>query len=660
MSLYRQLVIFTFVLFFFLFAGTWVAKLESTRSFLNAQLISHSQDTATSLALSISPHVAKHDMVTVEGMINAMFDGGYYRIVRFIDPNNQVLIDRVLEVKIEDVPPWFIRLIPLKAPGTTADVMAGWNQGGTIYIESHPGYAYKTLWSDAVKITIWFAACAVFVFIAGGLGLRVLLKPLLLVEKQADALCKREYRVQEPLPWTKEFRKVVEAMNRMTNKVKEMFEEQATQAEGLRERAYNDPLTGLGNRRYFESQIIPRLGQQEITPKGGVMIVRVNELEKINQSMGFQAGDDILKRVASILRESHASLTEAIMARLTGGDFGVFIPGVPPFDFSNIVKDVACRLGQLSAEGLTPSENVGHVGGATYKGEITLARLLAETDNALCSAIQKGINAWHVNNITADSSNLPLGQQQWKDALTQAVQEKKIRIFAQPVVGVEAGNIISHIEIFSKILQKDGELISAATFMPFAERLELVSAIDRLVIEELIKHDYKRFGVDRIAINISPSSIMDKSFLQWIGSFLEALPLESPRICFEFSEFGVIQHLESIKEFSKVVRKHGHVIGLDHYGQSFSKLSYLQSIHPDYVKIDRGYTGELKDESSDSKFFVGALCSVAHSIDIAVIAEGIENEQQAQIMKELNVDALQGFWVGKPMPIEETLENIIV
>lgn len=659
MSLYRQLVIFTFALFFILFAGTWVAKLESTRSFLNNQLISHSQDTATSLALSISPHVAQHDLVTVEGMINAMFDGGYYKIIRFVDPNNKILIDRQLEVKIEDVPPWFVSLIPLKAPGASADVMAGWNQGGSIYIESHPGFAYKTLWSDAVRITVWFAACAVFVFIAGGLGLRILLKPLLLVEKQADALCKREYRVQEPLPWTKEFRKVAEAMNRMTNKVKEMFEEQATQAEGLRERAYNDPLTGLGNRRYFESQIIPRLGQQEITPKGGVLIVRINELEKINKSNGFKAGDDLLNRVASELRAALAARPESIVARLTGGDFGVFIPGIPPFDFSTIIKDIACRLGQLSAEGLTLSENVGHVGGATYKGEITLARLLAETDSALCSAIQKGINTWDINNITADSSNLPLGQQQWKDTLTNVIKEKRISIFAQPVAGVEAGHQVRHIEIFSKIIPKDGELISAATFMPLAEKLGLVAAIDRLVIEELIKHDYKRFGVGKIAINISPSSLMDKSFLDWIGSFLKGLPLESPRICFEFPEFGVIQNLEPIKEFSKVVRELGHAIGLDHYGQSFSKLSYLQSIRPDYVKIDRGYTGELKDESSDSRFYVGALCSVAHSIDIAVIAEGVETEQQAQIMKELNVDALQGFWVGKPMSIEEMLKNIV-
>ena len=105
------------------------------------------------------------------------------------------------------------------------------------------------------------------------------------------------------------------------------------------------------------------------------------------------------------------------------------------------------------------------------------------------------------------------------------------------------------------------------------------------------------------------------------------------------------------------MRKYGHAMGLDHYGQSFSNLGYLKSLRPDYVKIDRAYTGELKDEESDSRFFIGSLCSVAHSIDIAVIAEGVETEQQWQILKELNLDAIQGYIVDRPKPIKSMIKN---
>jgi diguanylate cyclase (GGDEF)-like protein len=651
MTLYRQLIIFTFILFLLLFAGTWYAKLESTRSFLTSQLESHAQDTATSLALSISPHVAEKDMTSVEGMINAVFDRGYYQTITFTDPREKVLIEHVLDVKIEDVPSWFVRLIPVKTPEATSDVMAGWNQAGTIHVKSHPGFAYATLWKDVLSMTAWFAACAVFVLIAGGLGLRMLLKPLVAVERQADALCKKEYKIQMPLPWTKEFRRVVEAMNRMTNKVKEMFEEQAAQAEGLQERAYHDPLTGLGNRRYFESQITGRLDQHDTSAKGIALLVRIHDLEALNKQKGFQAGDDLLKRVALLLKESSGQYANVALARLTGGDFGIFAPNASLWDGEHIATDIANKLNQLAAEQIAMSDNIGHLGAASYDGVTTLGRLLSEADLALGSAMQKGPNTWDIRSITLETDKMPLGQQQWKDILVKALQERRISFDAQPVVEITQTQQVMHLEIFSRIVQEDGKLLNAALFMPIAERLNLVSTIDRIVIEEVMKVDFKRLGVSSVAINLSPASLEDDSFSQWIRSFLKGLPPETPHINFEFSEFAAIQHLALVKEFSSAVRKCGHGIGLDHYGQSFSKLGYLQSLHPEYVKIDRAYTGELKEGENDSRFYIASLCSVAHSIDIAVVAEGVESEQQVQILKELNLDAMQGYYIGKPQPV---------
>ncbi|MGB9079704.1 MAG: LapD/MoxY N-terminal periplasmic domain-containing protein, partial [Desulfuromonadaceae bacterium] len=519
MTLYRQLIIFTFLLFLLLLAGTWYAKLESTRSFLAAQLESHAQDTATSLALSISPHVAEKDMTAVDGMINAVFDRGYYQMITFTGPRQNVIIEHVLAVKIEDVPGWFIGLIPVKTPEATSDVMAGWNQAGTIHVKSHPGYAYATLWKDVMNMTAWFAVCAVFVLVAGGLGLRMLLKPLVAVERQADALCKKEYKLLVPLPWTREFRRVVEAMNRMTNKVKEMFEEQAAQAEGLQERAYHDPLTGLGNRRYFESQITGRLDQHEISAKGIVLLVRIHELEALNQQRGFQAGDELLKRVAVLLKDSSGQYANVALARLTGGDFGIFAPDASPWDGEHIATNMANKLSQLAAEQISVSDNIGHLGVASYDGVTTLGRLLSEADLALGTAMQKGANTWDIRAISEENDKMPLGQHQWKDILVKALQERRISFDAQPVVENTQTQKVMHQEIFSKIVQEDGTLLDAALFMPIAERLKLVSTIDRVVIEEVTKVDFSRLGVNRVAINLSPASLEDGSFSQWVCTF---------------------------------------------------------------------------------------------------------------------------------------------
>ncbi|WP_136526372.1 bifunctional diguanylate cyclase/phosphodiesterase [Geomonas ferrireducens] len=648
MTLYRQLIIFTVVLFLLLFTGTWYAKLANTRTFLTDQLESHVQDTATSLALSISPHVAQKDLTTVEGMINALFDRGYYQKITYTDPRGEVLIDRTLPVKVEDVPQWFVKLVPLKTPEAEADVMAGWNQGGTILVKSHPGYAYETLWNEVISMTVWFAGCAVFMLAAVGIGLKLLLKPLAAVERQADALGRGEYELQDPLPRTREFKSVAEAMNRMTVKVKEMFGEQAARAEGLQERAYHDPLTGIGNRRFFESQVGADLTEGQ--GRGLLILARVHALEALNTERGLQAGDDLLKRVALLLQEAVSGYGDAVLSRLTGGDFGIFLPHHSSSEAEIVATEIASELGRLARERLSLSDNIANLGVAAYEGSVTLSRLLSEADLALSAAQSKGANGWELRAVSGESA-LPMGQQQWKESLVRALEERRVTLDAQAVIANTQERGVRQLELFARIAQEDGTALDAALFLPIAERLKLVSAIDRMVIEEALRFDFRSIGVERIAVNISPTSLEDEGFRGWLHGYLKGLPAGAPHINFEFSEFAAVQHLELIREFAAVVRACGHGIGLDHYGRSFSKLGYLKSLRPEYVKIDRAYTGELLSGENDSGFYVASLCSVAHSIDIAVVAEGVESEEQAAVLKELNLDAMQGYFFGRPRPL---------
>ena len=653
MTLYRQLIFFTLILFFILFAGTWIVKFNSTRSFLLNQLASHAQDTATSLGLSISQYVEEGDIIVVESMIAAIFDRGYYQVINYVDLDGQILVERRLEVKIENIPQWFIRWVPLNPPEATSNVMSGWQQAGHIYVKSHPGYAYKTLWEDAVRVTLWFFLFGVFVLIAGGLGLRFLLTPLVLVERQADAICKKKYEIQERIPRTRELRRVIEAMNRMTRKVKEMFEEQVAQAEGLRLHAYHDPLTGIGNRRYLETQITARLNRMESTTKGIFLIVQVNDLDQLNQTKGFQAGDELLKKTALLIQETTRAYSSCALARLTGGDFGIFLPDAPPWDAESIAENMANKLAGLAVENISITDNIGHVGAATYEKSTTLSRLLSEADNALRSAKQAGPNSWFVRSIAEGSKKAPLGRQQWKEILESAMAEHRIRLMAQPVVHIKDRQHILHLEIFSRIAQSNGELLSAGVFMPFAEQLKLVSTLDRMVIEEVAMLDKQKIGVNHIAVNISPTSLQDDAFQGWIKSALPLLPDTSPRIIFEFSEYAAVRNINLVKAFNTFIRQNGHQMGLDHYGQSFTHLGYLQALRPDYVKIDRAYTGELKEDQNDSRFFIGSLCSVAHSIDIDVLAEGVETEQQWRILDGLNIDGIQGYIIEKPRLIDD-------
>ena len=651
MTLYRQLIIFTLVLFFLLFFGTWLAKLESTRSFLMDQLESHAQDTATSLGLSVSQYINEDDLAVVDSMVNAVFDRGYYRIIKLIDMEGKVIIEQTMDVTIKNVPTWFINLIPLKTPTASANIMAGWHQAGTIRVTSHPGYAYKALWEAAVRMSLWFVVTGVFVTIIGSLGLRILLKPLDRVESQADALCRKQYEIQEQLPRTKELRRVVEAMNRMTYKVKEMFEEQVGIAERLRKDAYRDSLTGLGNRRYFGIQINSHLESSETDIKGVVLLVQIHNLQELNQQKGFQAGDALLKKVTKSIQEATTQVASCALARLTGGDFGIFLPDASAWDAEHIAAAITNNICRLTAEQLTISDNICHVGAATFDFSVTFERLLSEADLALRSAQQAGPNTWKIRTISEDSDDTPLGEQQWKAAIDHALEKRQLILFGQSVVKTEDKSELLHLEVFSRIVQEDGKLVTAGVFLPFAERLKLVSSLDRMVLEKLFAFILAEHEINTFAVNLSPTSLRDDSFIQWIQASLSDLADTTPRIIFEFPEFSALQDLDRVKEFSAMVRELNQGIGLDHYGQSFSNLGYLQSLRPDYVKIDRAYTSELKEEENDSRFFISTLCSVAHSLDIAVIAEGIETEKQWEILKEMNLDAVQGYFIERPKEI---------
>jgi diguanylate cyclase (GGDEF)-like protein len=647
MTLFRQLLVFILVLLVLLFAGTWYALIEGTRTFLSEQLASHSQDTATSFGLSISPHVAKGDIATVETMMNAVFDRGYYKAMKLTDINGKEVVGRSMEIKIEGVPEWFIRFVPLDAPVATSMVMSGWSQAGQVQVESNPGYAYKEFWNIALMMSAWFVAMVFMAAIIGGIGIHYLLKPLHRLEKQAEAITKRRYIIQEKLPRTRELNSVVRAMNDMTVKVRSMFEKQAAIARRLRDDAFMDEATGLGNRRYFEGQIKPRLQGNSKDIKGAVLLLEVADLKEINEQKGREAGDALLQAVTRVLKEATQSYGKSALAHLGGGDFGVFLPKATRADAEHVAKEIVSELPQLAIEDFSLSDNVGHVGCVIYTQATSFNELLSEADNMLRSAQQQGANSWQMTTHSEHSAEA-FGESKWKQMLDDVLEHEKIKLFAQSVMSTRNSGQILHKEMFSRVVQDDGQIINAGVFMPLAERLNLVSALDRLVLKKAHLKTVEDIGADTIAINLSANSLRDRDFMRYLLSCLEKRGNDTPRIIFEFLEFSVIQHLDKLTELSKSLGdKYG--IALDHFGSSFTNFGYLHSLRPEYVKIDRAFTNDIDPDNGDSDFFVKTLCDVAGSLDIMVIAEGVETEEQFNILKGLGVGGVQGYFIDKPI-----------
>ncbi|HEC12655.1 MAG TPA: EAL domain-containing protein [Acidiferrobacteraceae bacterium] len=644
MPLARQLAIIISILFALVFMGTLLISLSNTRTYLQAQLQSHAQDTATSLGLSLVPILAKKDIVHMETMVNSIFDPGYYREIRIRRPDGSDMVKRELKVRIENVPAWFVAYVPLSTPHAISEVMTGWKLAATVEVTSHPGYAYDELWKTSVQTFWWFvwvllAAIALLFFV-----LRIVLAPLRSVEELAVAISEREFPVLDKLPWTRELRRVVIAINKMSKKVEQMLSDQTQLTEKMREQANRDPLTGLSNRRHFDARLHTLVESSEYFMAGALILYELDEFKSFNDKHGYASGDQLLKEAAEVLRSIVGDPDKHVIARLGGATFGLLICGIDEEDSRILAGRIARDMGQLYTRGIADSTNVGHLGMACYDGERLASVLLSEADMALRAAQTQGANAWHISS-SGSAANV-YGAGQWLKIIRSVIDRKQVILHYQPTLDCGGKGLVHH-EVLARIPGEDGDTVSAGIFVPMAERHGLTQMLDRLIIETVL--DDIRGGDDQgiLAINLSPGSVHDKGFCDWLEGTLQMAPEACKRLVFEAPEYGVMTDFAAVKAFVERMRGLGCGVGLDHFGAGFTSFGYLKNLKLDYIKVDGSFFRKL-EESPENQFFIRSLADIARGLEIKVIAESIETQEEWEILTELHVDAGQGYYLGRP------------
>lgn len=301
MSLTKQLWLAIAAIMTLAFGISLMVSVWSAKSYLEDQLRLKNLDNANSLALSMSQ--IEKDPVLIELLLSAQFDIGHYKQIKLTSPTGKVMIDRVSDVVIDQVPAWFVSLIPLQTEPGIAQVQDGWRQYGTLTVASHNRFAYQSLWEGNRRLLGWFLASALLCGLIGSLILRSITRPLGEVVNQAEAIGARRFiTIQEPR--TQEFRSVVRAMNALSTQVRTMLGEESARLEQLRRDAQHDALTGLLNREHFLKKIQNELADQSAAPTGALFILRLPDLVKLNRELGREATDTLLQRVAGALQES--------------------------------------------------------------------------------------------------------------------------------------------------------------------------------------------------------------------------------------------------------------------------------------------------------------------------------------------------------------------
>lgn len=633
MSLIKQLWIAIALVMTLAFGGSMVVSVLSARHYLEQQLQVKNIDNANALALSLSQ--LPKDPVMIELQVAAQFDAGHYSFIRITSPTGKTLVERVFSGALTGVPHWFIALTPISAAPGQALVQDGWNQYGTLTLESQEQYAYQSLWDGTLKLLLWFVLGGVASGIAGTLLIRFITRPLDDVVGQAQAIAERRFlSIVEPR--TPELRSVVRAMNSMVERLKTIFSEEAARLETLRQKVNLDALTGLSGREHFLSQLRELVTGEPFGAEGSLVVVRLTNLDTLNAQLGRLRADALLKQLGSLLKDSCQDRLGQQAGRLKGGEFAVVYPTIAS------PMEAATQLHQHLSQSWLPSwvadvPDLFHVGAVPYHRDQGIGDLLSRADEALARAEAQGSNSWYASE--ADSGRTARPAEQWRNLLTDAVTGGKLRLAFYRVVG-SANQVAIHQEGVIRLqIDTAGALLPAGDFMPMAAHLNLTAPIDLQVVKLAI--EYLRTTPGDIAINLSAETIVDFNFRRELALLLQANPDMCKRLLFEVPEYGVFKQFDAFRDLVHTVKPLGCRIGIEYFGQRFAEGEKLADLGLDYIKVHPSYVHGIASNPGNQEFLKG-LCSVARNFGIVVIALGVESEADLPLLASLGFDGMTG------------------
>jgi diguanylate cyclase (GGDEF)-like protein/PAS domain S-box-containing protein len=418
-----------------------------------------------------------------------------------------------------------------------------------------------------------------------------------------------------------------------------------------------DHLTGLSNRRRFLEELDHEIRRVERNGQLGILLlIDLDHLKLVNDTAGHAAGDQIIVQVAGLLKS--ASREEDFLARISGDEFAVAYSAMSEDQGLKkarlLLESIASLKPRYGGRTLNISASVGVV---TFpqQGKVPV-ELMAKADAAMSVAKSSGRNRVYRYDETDMMRERMDKQLVWRDRLLEALEQDALHLVFQPIVAVSSGKV-HHYEVLVRMVENNGALIAPGKFIPAAEQFGLIQRVDRKVVTKAIRclaglPDEMR-GVG-FSINLSGLSVGRQDMYELIEHEIREAGVDPARITFEITETAACEQLNSAVEFIQKIRQLGCLVSLDDFGVGFSSFSYLKHLRADILKIDGSFIRDIHNNNAD-QLFVKALVDVARGMGMRTIAEFVENEQVFERVRGLGVDYVQGYYLGKPHSILETV-----
>ncbi len=448
----------------------------------------------------------------------------------------------------------------------------------------------------------------------------------------------------------------------------EDISERVAMIEHLREMAEHDSLTGLYNRQYFMTELervvenIRRGNKRHYA----LLYIDLDNFKYVNDTLGHIAGDRVLVEVTEML--SQRNRKSDLLVRLGGDEFAILIYDA---EKEHVIKAADAHRILLENYVFKHEGTVVQIGcsiGITIFGDRAISEedLLVQADIACHIAKRSGRNRIHVfesddeKNMTAMSEDMG-----WARRIKHAIENNGFRLACQPIMELKSGEIYRQ-EVLLRMSDENDGLILPAGFLPSAERFGLMRAIDSWVVAksiEILGIQLKKNPRLHFSINLSAESVGDKKILEIITNSLMRNEVPPTAVTFEITETVAIANIDAAVNFLNELRNHGCQTALDDFGVGYSSFAYLKDLPVDFVKIDGSFVRDIHRDKLQLAM-VRSMNDIAHAMGKYTVAEFVDSEEIVKLLKEMEVDFIQGYHIGCPSLIEndtlfETKSNVI-
>lgn len=453
--------------------------------------------------------------------------------------------------------------------------------------------------------------------------------------------------------------------NHMASRLQDMHESMqeriATATAQLAHQASHDPLTGLANRREFELHL-----QATLDGRGGeelhhvLCYIDLDRFKVVNDTCGHAAGDELLRQITQLLRQRVRG--QDLLARLGGDEFGLLLERCSLEDGLRVVESLRQLVEDFRFVWNNRAFGIGaSIGLVELDSRIqTLEEALAAADQACFAAKDLGRNRIHVYQADDREVVQHQGEMDWASRLTQAVEENRLLLYAQPVVPLVSGiSSCLRFEVFLRLLNERGEVVLPEVFLPAAERFNLMPRLDRWAIDAACSGlrrllDQESHPSLQCGINLSVQTVGRPETLEYIGERLQHYDIAPACLCFEVAEAAASRQFAEVQTFAQGLRQLGCGFAFDAFGSGLSSFAYLRALPPDYVKIDGDLIHRMTDDRV-SQTLVRAIHDISRQLGVAAVAEMVDDAAVFAMVREIGIELGQGTWFDPPQLFEDWL-----